>query len=219
MFDLMTGGVAFCRDKSEGTGYKAQLDVALRLVGLHPSRLSTQETQEGVMIKPTGWLGKDVWGKLNNNLRDIGAKWIYGKNIWILPYYKEPQLKWRYIKTYHSRRLMNSVASQIAYTCHTSTDKVRSEILPLLTYIIRNNEEMFNETKTWMIKLPDRKLDHLRYMTFDKSSSDFTSLENYAKYKQREIEKQIEETKKQKETDLKHIERWLDDQKKLANWK
>jgi len=219
MFDLMTGGVAFCRHKSEGTGYKDQLYVALRLVGLLPSKLSTQETQDGIMIKPTGWLGKDVWGKLNNNLRDIGAKWIYGKNVWVLPYYKEPQLKWRYIKTYHSRRRMNSVTSRIAYNCHTSTDKVRNDILPLLTYMIHNSEEMFTETEAWMTNLPDRKLDHLRYMSFEKSPSDYASLENYAKYKQREIEKQIEAAKKQKETDQKYIQRWLDDQKKLAHWK
>ena len=219
MFDLMTGGVAFCRQKSEGTGYKDQLNSALRSAGLPPSKLSTQETQEGIMIKPTSWLGKDVWGKLNNNLKEIGAKWIYGKNVWILPYYKEPQLKWRYIKTYHSRRRMNSVTNRIAYNCHTSTDKVRNDILPLLTYMIHNSEEMFTETEAWMTNLPDRKLDHLRYMSFDKSPSDYASLENYAKYKQREIEKQIEAAKKQKETDQKNIQRWLDDQKKLANWK
>ena len=219
MFDLMTGGVAFSKQKSEGTGYKDQLNAALRSAGLPPSRLSTQETQDGIMIKPTSWLGKDVWGKLNDNLRGLGAKWIYGKNIWILPYYKEPQLKWRYIKTYHSRRRMNSVTRQIAHYSHTSTDKVRNDILPLLIHMIRNSEEMFSETEAWMTNLPDRKLNHLRYMSFNKSPSDYASLENYAKYKQREIEKQIEEAKKQKETDLKNIQRWLDDQKKLANWK
>ena len=166
-----------------------------------------------------GWLGKDVWGNLNNALRGIGAKWVYGKNVWILPYYKEPQTKWRFISTYHSRRRLKSVTSQIAYNCHTSTDKVRNDILPLLSYMIRNNENMYNETEAWMTKLPDRKLDHLRFMSFDKSPSDFENIENYAKYKQREIEKQIEDTKKQKETDLKNIERWLEDEKKLATWK
>jgi hypothetical protein len=85
--------------------------------------------------------------------------------------------------------------------------------------MIRNSEEMFNETQTWMTKTHDRKLDYLRYVSFDKSPSDYENIENYAKYKQKEIEKQIEEAKKQKETDLKNIERWLDDQKKLANWK
>jgi replication factor C large subunit len=219
MFDLMTGGVAFCRNKSEGTGYKDQLSMAVRSVGIPPSKLSIRETQEGVMIKPTSWLGKDIWGKLNNNLRELGAKWIYGKNVWILPYYKEPQLKWRYIKTYHSRRRMNSVTSQIAYHCHTSTKKVRNDILPLLSFMIQNSEEMFYDTEGWMTNLPDRKLDHLRYMSFGKSPSDYANLENYAKYKQREIDKQIEDAKKQKETDLKNIKRWLNDQKKLASWK
>jgi DNA polymerase III delta prime subunit len=219
MLDLMTGGVALTRDKSEGTGYKVQLTVAIRSVGLPPNRLSTQETAEGVMIKPNGWLGRDVWGKLNNNLRGIGARWIYGKNVWILPYYKEPQLKWRYIRTYHNRRRMKSVTQQIAYHCHTSSDKVRNDILPLLTYIMRNNEVMFKETETWMTKIPDKKLDYLRYMSFKRSPSDFTTLENYSKYKQREIEKQIEDAEGQKTTDLKNIERWLEDEKKLANWK
>ena len=219
MFDLMTGGVAFTRDKSKGEGYKDQLNIALRSAGLPPSKLSTQDSVDGVVIKPNGWLGKDVWGKLNSNLRDIGATWVYGKNYWVLPYYKEPQLKWRYIKTYHSRRRMNSVTNQIAYHCHTSSDKVRTEILPYLTHMIQNNQEMYQETETWITNLPDKKLDHLRFMSFDKSPQDYASLENYAKYKQREIEKQIEDAKKQKETDQKNIERWLEDQKKLANWK
>ena len=219
MFDLMTGGIAFSREKSEGTGYKGQLVSVLRSIGLPTSKLSTQETQGGIVVKPNGWLGKDVWGNLNNALRGIGAKWVYGKNVWILPYYKEPQNKWRYISTYHSRRRMNSVTGQIAYCCHTSTDKVCNEILPLLTYMIRNNEDMYRETVVWMTKLPDRKLDHLRYMSFNKRPSDFENIENYGKYKQREIEKQIDDVKKQKETDLKNIERWLDDEKKLAKWK
>ncbi len=219
MFDLMTGGVAFSKKKSQGTGYKSQLESTLRSIGLPPSRLGTQETQEGIVIKPNGWLGKDVWGELNNKLRAIGAKWVYGKNVWVLPYYKEPQAKWRYISTYHSRRRLNSVTNRIAYSCHTSTDKVRNDILPFLIVMIRNNEGMFQETEEWMTRLPDRKLDHLRYMSFNKSPSEYDNIENYAKYKQREIEKQIEDVKKQKETDLKNIERWLEDQKKLAKWK
>ena len=219
MFDLMTGGIAFTRDKSPGEGYKDQLNIALRSAGLPPSKLTTQDSAEGVIIKPNGWLGKDVWSKLNGNLRDIGAKWVYGKNYWVLSYYKEPQTKWRFIKTYHSRRRMNSVTSRIAYECHTSTDKVRSDILPLLTYMIQNNQQMYMETEAWMTNIPDKKLDHLRYMSFDKTPQDYASLENYAKYKQREIEKQIEDAKKQRETDQKNIERWLSDQKKTANWK
>jgi replication factor C large subunit len=219
MFDLMTGGVAFCRNKSEGTGYKNQIDITLLSLGFPTSKLSTQETHEGIMIRPTSWLGKEVWGKLNNNLRDMGARWIYGKNVWILPYYKEPQIKWRYIKTYHTRRRMNSVINRIAYHCHTSSNKVRNDILPLLTYMIHYNKEMFLDTEKWMTNLPDKKLEHLRYMSFKKSPSDYVKIENYAKYKQREIEKQIEHARKQKDTDLKNIKRWLDDQRKNADWR
>ena len=219
MFDLMTGGVAFSKENSQGTGYKSQLDSVLRSVGLPPSRLGTQETQEGIVIKPNGWLGKELWGELNNKLRDIGAKWVYGKNVWVLTYYKEPQLKWRFISTYHSRRRLNSVTSQIAYKCHTSTDKVRNDILPYLIQMIRTNKDMYRETEAWMTKIPDKKLDYLRFMSFDKSPSDYVNIESYAKYKQREIEKQLEDVKKQKESDQKNIERWLEDQKKLAKWK
>ncbi|MCW4013734.1 MAG: replication factor C large subunit, partial [Candidatus Bathyarchaeota archaeon] len=164
MFDQMTGGIAFTRDKSRGEGYKDQLNIALRSAGLPPSKLTTQDSIEGVVIKPNGWLGKDVWAKLNGNLRDIGATWVYGKNYWVLPYYKEPQTKWRYIKTYHSRRRMNSVTAQIARHCHTSTDKVRNDILPLLSYMIQNNQAMYQETEAWLTNLQDKKLDHLRYM-------------------------------------------------------
>jgi replication factor C large subunit len=219
MFDLMTGGIAFTRKKSQGVGYKDQLFNSLRSVGIPPSRISTQETSEGIMIKPIGWLGKEVWRKINNDLRDIGASWIYGKNVWILPYYRVPQIKWRYIKTYHSRRQINSVIKQIAYHCHSSINNVRNEILPFLIYIIQNSKEMFKETEEWITKVPDKKLDHLRNLTFDKSPSNYVNIESYAKYKQREIDKQISKAKKQKEDDLKNIERWLREQKKLVKWK
>jgi hypothetical protein len=85
--------------------------------------------------------------------------------------------------------------------------------------MIRNNRDMFNETKEWITKLPDKKLNYLRYISFEKKPGDYVNIENYAKYKQREIEKQIENAKKQKETDLKNIERWLRDQKKMVKWK
>jgi replication factor C large subunit len=219
MFDLMTAGISFTRERSDGTGYKNKLNMVLRSTGLPPSKLLTQETQDGIIIKPTSWLGKDVWAKLNNGLKGMGARWIYGKNVWILPYYIEPQTKWRYISTYHNRRRLNSVTSQIANNCHTSSKKARTEILPFLTYMIRNNRDMFTETKEWITKLPNKKLNYLRYISFKKNPSDFVNIENYAKYKQREIEKQIKNAKKQKETDLKNIERWLSDQKKMVKWK
>ncbi|MCW4051246.1 MAG: replication factor C large subunit [Candidatus Bathyarchaeota archaeon] len=219
MFDLMTGGIAFSRKNSKGEGYKEQLNAAILGVGFTPSMISTIDVPEGIMVKPNSWLGKEKWAKLNTSLRGIGASWIYGKNVWLLPYYREPQAKWRFIRTYHSRRRMKSVTKQLAAKTHTSSARVRNEILPLLSHMIKNNETMYDEVSTWMLAPPDKKLDYLRYMSIKKRPRDFANLENYAKHKQREMTKMIDEKKKEKESDHANIERWLDDQKKNAVWK
>lgn len=219
MFDLMTGGVALTRKKSEGTGYRGRLDKVIRSAGLHPSKIGTSESSEGIVIKPNGWLGKDLWAKLNTGLRDVGAKWIYGRNVWLLPYYKEPQTKWRFIKTFHNRRRLKSVAKRIAHHNHISSARARSDVMPLLSYMIRNNREMYDDTRAWMTNLPMNKLAYLRTGSFAKTARDYVNIDNYAKYKQRETQKRIEEAKKQKESDLKNIQRWLDDEKKAASWR
>jgi replication factor C large subunit len=218
-FDLMTGGVALTREKSEGTGYRNQLDKVVLSAGIPPSKIGTTESPEGVIIKPNGWLGKDIWGKLNNSLRNIGGKWVYGRNVWLLPYYKEPQAKWRFIKTFHSRRRLKSVTQRIADYTHTSSARARTEIMPLISYMIRNNRDMYDATSAWMTNMPEKKLDYLRTMSFDKKPRDYVIVENYGKYKQREVQKRIEEAKNKRESDLKNIERWLADEKKAAKWK
>jgi hypothetical protein len=91
--------------------------------------------------------------------------------------------------------------------------------MPLLSYMIRNNREMYDTTSEWMTNIPESKLSYLRTGSFDKSPRDYVNIDNYAKYKQRETQKRIEEAKKRKESDLKNIQRWLDDEKKAANWK
>ena len=219
MFDLMTGGVAFTREKSKGIGYRGQLDQVIMSVGLHPSKIGTSESSEGIVIKPNGWLGKDIWARLNTSLRDVGAKWVYGKNVWVLPYYKEPQTKWRFIKTFHSRRRLQSVTQRIAHHTHISSARARTDVMPLLSYMIRNNREMYDSTHAWMTSIPESKLAYLRTGSFDKSPRDYVNINNYAKYKQRETQKRIEEAKKHKESDLKNIQRWLDDEKKAAIWR
>ncbi len=70
-----------------------------------------------------------------------------------------------------------------------------------------------------MMNPPKKKVDYLRTMSFAKKPSDYVNVENYGKYKQREVQKRIEEVKKKKESDLKNIERWLSDEKKAAKWK
>jgi hypothetical protein len=219
MFDLMTGGVAFTRKNSEGTGYRGRLDKVILSAGLHPSKIGTTESKEGIVIKPNGWLGKDLWAKLNTGLRDVGAKWVYGRNVWLLPYYKEPGAKWRFIKTFHSRRRLKSVAKRIAQHNHIGSAKARSDVMPLLSYMIRTDREMYDDTREWMTKLPADKLAYLRTGSFAKTARDYVNIDNYAKYKQRETRKRIDEAKKQKESDLKNIQRWLDDEKKAASWR
>ena len=218
-FDLMTGGVAFSRVNSEGTGYRGNLDKVVLSAGLAPSKISTTESQEGIVIKPNGWLGKEIWAKLNTSLRDIGAKYEYGRSAWILPYYKEPQAKWRFIKTFHSRRRMKSVTQRIADYTHIGSARARTDVLPLLSYMIRHDKAMYQDTKEWMTNIPKKKMDYMHTMTFAKKPSDYVKPENYGKYKQREVQKRIEEAKKKGESDLKNINRWLDDEKKAASWK
>jgi hypothetical protein len=137
----------------------------------------------------------------------------------LIPYYREPQSKWRYIRSFHSRRRINSVTKRLAYYTHTSARHAKNEILPLLSYMIQRNEEMYENTSKWMLEPPINKLDNLRYMTFNKKPSDYVKLENYAKYKQREINKMIERVANETETDTANIKRWLNDEKKKALWK
>ncbi|MDP7207730.1 MAG: hypothetical protein QGH14_04015, partial [Candidatus Bathyarchaeota archaeon] len=165
------------------------------------------------------WLGKEIWTKLNTNFRELGASWIYSKNIWMLPYYREPQAKWRFIRTYQSRRRMISVTKRLSVKTHSSLSKVRNEILPLLSYMIRINEAMYKDLSTWILKSPNDKLKNLKHMSFKKKAKDFVSLENYSKYKQREMKKMRNNITKETETDIKNIKRWLSNEKKNAKWK
>ncbi len=219
MFDFMTGGVALSKSNSKGLGYLEELNKAIYSVGINPSSISTNEIPDGLSIKPNKWLEKDKWSKLNKNLTSIGAKYHFDKRLWILPYYREPQRKWRYISTYHQRRRLDSVLNQIAFKCHTSRAEVKREILPFLKYMIRNNEEMYQVISDWLNDVKETKLQNIRDYNFSKTSKDFQSLESYAKYKAREIKKTSESVLKQKETDTKNIERWLQEEEKLATWK
>ena len=94
-----------------------------------------------------------------------------------------------------------------------------SELMPLLSYMIRHDKAMYEDTKEWMTNIPKKKMDYMHTMTFKKKPSDYVKPENYGKYKQREVQKRIEEAKKKGESDLKNINRWLDDEKKAAKWR
>jgi hypothetical protein len=218
-FDLMTGGITISKKNSKGEGYRRQLITAILRSGLSPSMISIIVVPGGIQVKPNRWLGKEKWSQLNASLRGFGSNWIYNEKLWLLPYYREPQSKWRYIRSFHSRRRIKSVTKRLAANTHTSSMRAKNDILPILNYMIRKNKEMYEEISKWMLEPPINKLDNLRYMSFKKKPSDFVSLENYAKYKQREINKMIKKVSDETEIDTVNIKRWLAYEKKNAIWK
>ncbi|MBN2336792.1 hypothetical protein JXL21_14645, partial [Candidatus Bathyarchaeota archaeon] len=162
MFNMMTGGVAFSRKKSQGLGLIKQVHGAILGVGMPLSSFQTTETKEGIVIKPTRWLGRDKWGELNKGLRGIGASWVYGQNVWVMPYYREPQTKWRYITTYHSRRKTKAVAAKLAAKTHTSSQEAVTETLPLLKIIYKSNQERAEEIDAWLdLEDKEKELLHI----------------------------------------------------------
>ena len=150
MFNLMTGGVAFSRKHSRGLGLVNQVQQALQVAGLPSNSFQISEIKEGITINPTKWLGREKWGELNSLMRRMGGKWIYGQNIWVVPYMREPQAKWRYIMTYHDRRRMRAIAEKLAQRTHTSTQEAITETLPLLRIIYKASQENASIVDCWL---------------------------------------------------------------------
>jgi hypothetical protein len=150
MFTLMTGGVAFAKKRSRGLGLAKQVQRAALRAGLPPSSIQTAEEKEGITVNPTRWLGRDKWGALNSGMRGIGGRWVYGRNVWVVPYLREPQAKWRNIVTYHDRRRMRAVAEKLARRTHTSTQEALTETLPLLRIIYRASQEDADAIDQWL---------------------------------------------------------------------
>ena len=149
MYLMMSGGVALSRTKSEGNGIKKQIFTISSKQGFPQSAFSLNETANGLMIRPLKYLGDD-WRKLNDAFRDIGGNYIRGTGSWLIPYIRSPQLKWRYIRTYHNRLKLKSIASKIALKCHVSTKEAINEVIPLLKIIFKNNKESAATTSAWL---------------------------------------------------------------------
>jgi replication factor C large subunit len=137
MFNSMTGGVAFSRERSEGLGLRRQMMTAVAKLGYPQSAFVYQETVGGILVKPMKYMGDD-WKRINEALRGLGAAWIRGGNCWTIPYLRPPQLKWRYIRTYHSRRKLQAVAAKVALKCHISSKEAVSEVIPLLRLMYKD---------------------------------------------------------------------------------
>lgn len=149
MFNDMTGGVALSRRRSEATGLVNQIRTMFLRSGSSPRDFTLNEKAKGIVIKPIRYLGDD-WKKLNSALRELGGSWLRGGGCWIVPYFRPPQLLWRYRRTWHSRRLRRDVATRIASKCHVSSQEAVSGIIPLLKIIFREDKMMAEEIAQWL---------------------------------------------------------------------
>jgi len=77
------------------------------------------------------------------------------------PYFRSPQLVWRYRRTWHSRRCRKSIAKRIAERCHISTREVVAEVIPLLKVIYEEDPSMAEGISRWL-DLEDKEVKWMR---------------------------------------------------------
>ncbi len=160
MFDEMTGGVALSRRNSDGVGLLKLARIKVAELGFPPSDFTIIESPDGIMIKPNRYL-KDDWRRVNEAFRSMGAGWVRGGGCWNLPYFRSPQLIWRYRRTWHSRRRRRSIAERVADKCHISTKEAVAEVIPLVKVIFEDNESMARDISSWL-GLEDKEADWLK---------------------------------------------------------
>jgi len=160
MFNDMTGGVALSRRASEGAGLLKLARTKVAELGFSPSEFIITEAPDGLRIKPVKYLGDD-WRRVNTTLRGIGARWVRGGGCWSLPYFRPPQLVWRYRRTWASRRRRRSVAGRVAEKCHVSTREAVAEVIPLMKVIYQDDPSMAKEITGWL-ELEDKEAEWLR---------------------------------------------------------
>ncbi len=160
MFNSMTGGVALARNKSQGTGLLKLIEKTVFKLGYQLKDFQVMEVKDGIQIKPVKYLKND-WRKVNTAFRDIGAKYIRGAGRWQLSYFRPPGLKWRYIKTYHSRRRQRSVAEKVAKLCHIGRNEAVAEVLPLIKVIYKDDKKMGKNLTKWL-ELDDKEVTWIK---------------------------------------------------------
>jgi DNA polymerase III delta prime subunit len=149
MFNEMTGGVALSKLYSTGTGLLSQVREKAATLGFPPGAFTVTESREGIEVKPVKYLGND-WRRVNNGLREVGAQWVRGGNAWLIPYFRPPQLVWRYRRTYQSRRRRNEVAAKVAERCHISSKEAVAEVIPLVKVMVDGDPGMADEITGWL---------------------------------------------------------------------
>ena len=160
MFNSMTGGVSMARRKSEGAGLLKLVAATVQSLGYPLNDFMIMETKDGVEIKPVKYLKND-WRKVNTAFKGIGAEYLRGTGRWRLPYFRPPGLKWRYIKTYHSRRRLRSVADKVAQLCHIGRKEAIAEVIPLIKVIYKDDKTMGEDLANWL-ELEKNEVDWLK---------------------------------------------------------
>jgi replication factor C large subunit len=160
MFNDMTGGVALSRRNSKGTGLMAEVRRKVAELGFPPSAFTVTETPDGIRIRPVRYL-KDDWRRVNAVFRGMGAQWVRVGGCWLLPYFRPPQLVWRYRRTWHSRRRRQSIAEAVAKKCHISTKEAVTEVIPLMKVMFQDDPGMVKEISGWL-KLEKKETDWLK---------------------------------------------------------
>jgi len=160
MFDEMTGGVAIARRRSEGLGLKKQATSILAKLGLPLSTFTIYETPEGLLIKPNKWLGREKWNQVNQAFRAMAGGWDNDGGFWRVPFFRSPQIRWRYYRTVHNRRRMNSIAERVAKKCHISSKEAVGEVIPLMRVIFEGDDRMAKEISGWL-ELEDKEAEWL----------------------------------------------------------
>jgi len=137
-FDAMTAEVALARQKSKGTGLIDGIRKASNCIHLAPSSLFIQEEREGIIVKPTKYLGND-WQPLNNVMRELGGRWQRERSLWIIPYFRPPGRISHLAGSWWSRRRNKDLQEKVAKRCHISKRSALIEVIPYIKAIFREN--------------------------------------------------------------------------------
>jgi replication factor C large subunit len=138
MFNEMTGGVSLARRNSQGVGLLKMARTKVAELGFPQSDFTIIES-----------------------FRSIGAGWVRGGGYWNLPYFRSPQLIWRYRRTYHSRRRRSGIAERVAEKCHISKKEAVAEVIPLVKVIFEESTPMAQKITSWL-QLEDKEADWLK---------------------------------------------------------
>ncbi|RJS88353.1 replication factor C large subunit [Candidatus Bathyarchaeota archaeon] len=149
MFDAMVAEVALARKGSRGRGLIQEVRRALLSLGLPPSDLLIREGREGVIVKPTRWMGKD-WQPLNSLLRELGGRWIREEGCWVVPYFRPPGRIRHLRRSWWSRRRLEDLARRVGEKCHVSTRTALREFIPYIRAIFKENRRLGVSIARWL---------------------------------------------------------------------